>query len=237
MKRQLISLMIIVFTVYSCMSSRQVKPDLPIDQDWTIDQLKNRAEANLDSSQWNRNLLKQDIQTHASYSEVFEVYPLNNYPFPVADYDYAVYSNPFTLKADSVIFKGVQVGEYKNPDSDSIVTKLTLIVLTNDDKVEPEIFVSSRNFPYLTAEGNFLLAKQNFKWAFQAAPDGFSSLFFSMKLFDLRFGQTIIIYPQKDNSFVYIQLNESPDNYSKFEDFTEKIMTSKYNIERLKQLN
>lgn len=191
--------------------------------EWDVTKLKEKAMENIDSRQWNKTLFEQDIETYAKYAETFKSYPLNNYPFPVADYDYAVYSNPFTIRLDSLIFKGIQIGEYEGPDSDKVSTKLTLIVLANDDNVEPETFVNSRNFPYLTAEGSFQIAEQNYQWVFQATPDGFSSLFFSMKLFDLRFGETIIIYPQEDNSFLYVQVDESPDNFTNFDDFITKI--------------
>lgn len=223
MRIHFLLIIIITLGIWSCKNETQSNAVMPIEQTWSVSRLKERAMANLDSSLWNQTLFKQDIATHLKYAEVFQEYPLNNYPFPVADYDYAVYSNPFTITTDSLIFKGVQLGEYKNPDSDSITTKLTLLVLTNDDKVEPETFVDSRNFPYLTAEGNFRLEKQNLEWVFQASPDGFSSVFVSMKLFDLRFGQTIIIYPQNDHSFFYDQIDESPDRYPTFEDFTNKI--------------
>lgn len=237
MKKHTILIIIIGLVLYSCKNEIQSNEDTFIGQSWNLNDLKDRAMENLDSNQWNQALFEQDIETHFKYAEIFEQYPLNNYPFPVADYDYAVYSNPFTIKIDTLIFKGVQVGEYVNSDSDSIITKLTLIVLTNDDKVESETFVCSRNFPYLTAEGNFRLPKQNFEWVFQATPDGFSSLFFSMKLFDLRFGQTIIIYPQEDNSFLYVQIDESPNNYSKFEDYTEKIKENKNHLKWLEYHN
>jgi len=222
MRIQAILIVITVLVVFSFHNNASSQTDTVVIQKWNEQTLKERAMSNLDSSQWNQTLFKQDIETHKTYAEIFEAYPLNNYPFPVADYDYAVYSNPFTIKTDSLIFKGIQVGEYVNPDSDSIITKLTLIVLTNEDNVEPETFIDSRNFPYLTAEGNFRLSNQNFEWVFQASPDGFSSLLFSMKLFDLRFGPTIIIYPQKDNSFLYDQIDESPNNYATFEEYTKK---------------
>lgn len=234
MKKQVILIIIIGLATYSCKRETRFKTDPPEEQNWNVSKLKNRAMSNLDSSQWNQKLFKQDIETYNQYIGIFEQYPLNNFPFPVADYDYAVYSNPFTLETDSYIFKGIQVGEYKNTNSDSIITKLTLIVLTNDDQIEPETFIDSRNFPYLTAEGNFRVLKQNFEWVFQATPDGFSSLFFSMKLFDLRFGQTIIIYPQEDNSFLYEQIDDSPDNYPKFEEFTKMINGNRNHLKRLK---
>ena len=41
-------------------------------------------------------------------------------------------------------------------------------------------------------------------------------------------GQAIIIYPQKDNSFLYDQIDDSPDNYSNFEDFTKGIKKNKW---------
>ncbi|QTV05085.1 hypothetical protein [Faecalibacter bovis] len=237
MRRKLTLLLALVLTIYSCNNDSQHNEKASnVHQNSDLSKLKKRAIVNLDSCQWNKELLQQDIESYSKYSEIFEQYPLNNYAFPVADYDYAVYSNPFTIKYDSLIFKGIQVGEYINPDSDSIVTKMTLIVLTNDNQTEPETFVSSRNFPYLTAEGTFNLPMQNFAWVFQATPDGFSSLFFSMKLFDLRFGQTIVIYPKKDKSFLYEQLEESPDRYSKFENYTISIMKNKKHLIRLKQL-
>lgn len=138
---------------------------------------------------------------------------------------------------DSLVFKGIQIGEYKDSNSDSLTTKLMLIVLTNNDTVEPESFVDSRNYPYLTAEGNFNLPQNEFKWIFSSTPDGFSNLFFSMKLFDLRFGETVMIYPQKDNSFLYEQIDESPNNYSKLEDYIKRIKENKRNLNRLKQQN
>lgn len=236
MRRKLTILIALVLAMYSCKYETHHNSKISNEQDWDLSKLKERAIVNLDSSQWNLKLFQQDIEIQSNYSEIFDQYPLNNYPFPVADYDYAVYSNSFTIKSDSLIFKGIQVGEYTNPDSDSIITKMTLIVLTNDNQKEPETFVSSRNFPYLTAEGSFSLHKQNFEWVFQATPDGFSSLFFSMKLFDLRFGQTIVIYPKNDNSFLYVQIDKSPDQYSNFEDYKDNIMKNRNHINRLKQL-
>lgn len=222
MRKQLIFTFAIGMLLYSCKIATPINTESS-KQDSEFLKLRNRAMVNLDSSKWNKKLFKQDIETHNKYAKVFEEYPLNNYPFPVADYDYAVYSNPFTIKKDSLIFKGIQVGEYKNSESEEIITKLVLLVLTNNDKIEPETFIDSRNFPYLTAEGNFPFSDKNYYWVFQSTPDGFTSLFFSMKLFDLRFGQTVVIYPNSDHSFFYDQINESPNNFSKFDDYLIRI--------------
>ena len=212
-------------------------PQLATEQRWNLETLKNRAVENLNSDNWNITLFKQDVENYNKFAEIFIKYPLNNHPFPVADYDYAVYSNPFTMKMDSIIFKGIQIGEYEDPNSDRVSTKLTLIVLTNNDKIEPESFVDSRNYPYLTAEGSFNLPQNEFKWIFSSSPDGYSNLFFSMKLFDLRFGETIIIYPQNDNSFLYTQIEASPNDYSEFNDYVKMIKENERNLNRLKQIS
>lgn len=191
---------------------------------WNIDKLSIKANEHLDSNKWDLELLNQDIETYNKYSEIFQSYPLNKSPFPVAEYDYAVSSIPFVIELDSVVFKGVRIGEYENQESESIIDKLTLLVLTNDKDAEESTLVDSRNYPYLTAQGFFKVTNNEFDWVFSASPDGLSTLILNMKLFDLRFGETIIIYPQTDKSFLYEQLKDSPNNYENFEDFKNSIM-------------
>lgn len=193
-------------------------------QKWNIEELNHRAANHLDSSKWDVNLLSQDIETYHKYSDLFQSYPLNKSPFPVAEYDYAVSSIPFTIEVDSLIFKGVRIGEYENPESEKVTDKLTLLILTNDKDAEESTLVESRNYPYLTAQGIFKVSNNEFDWVFSASPDGFSTLMINMKLFDLRFGETIIIYPQTDKSFLYEQIKDSPNNYMNFGDFEQALM-------------
>ncbi|PKP03553.1 MAG: hypothetical protein CVU11_07860 [Bacteroidetes bacterium HGW-Bacteroidetes-6] len=198
---------------------------------WTLETLNARANEHLDSSHWDKKLFQQDIATYEKYTEVFQSYPLNKSPFPVAEYDYAVSSIPFTIEYETQVVKGVRIGEYVNPDSDSIVDRLTLMVLSNDKESDESTLVDSRNFPYLTAEGYFVVTNNQIDWVFSASPDGYSFVVVNMKLFDLRFGETIIIYPQKDKSFLYDQIKDSPNNYANFELYRESII----NNERVKQ--
>ena len=191
---------------------------------WNIEKLRIRANQHLDNAKWDLELLNQDIQTYNKYSEIFESYPLNKSPFPVAKYDYAVSSIPFLIELDSTVFKGVRIGEYENPESEKIIDKLTLLILTNDKDAEEATLVDSRNYPYLTAQGIFKVKNNEFDWVFTASPDGFSTLLLNMKLFDLRFGETIIIFPQTDKSFIYEQIKDSPNNYGDFEEFKRIIL-------------
>lgn len=193
---------------------------------WDIEELSTRANQHLDSTKWDLELLNQDIETYNTYSEIFQSYPLNKSPFPVAEYSYAVSSIPFVIELDSVVFKGVRIGEYENLESEKIFDKLTLLILTNDKNAEESTLVDSRNYPYLTAQGIFKVTNNEFDWVFSASPDGFSTLILNMKLFDLRFGETIIIYPQTDKSFIYEQIKDSPNNYENFEEFQKSIIAN-----------
>ena len=229
MTKKLVIILISVLLLNSCKDIEKTKSNVQEsnENNWNIQKLKDKAIQHLDSSKWDKKLFNQDIETYNKYSEIFNSYPLNKSPFPVAKYDYAVSSIPFTIvEQDSIIFKGVRIGEYENPESEKVINKLTLLILTNDKNSEENTLVESRNYPYLTAQGIFKVSNYDFDWVFSASPDGFSTLLFNMKLFDLRFGETIIIYPQMDKSFLYDQLEESPNNYENFEDFKKIILNN-----------
>jgi len=144
----------------------------------------------------------------------------------VATYDYAVSYIPFTIDIQGKIIKGVRIGECEDLDCKKIKCQLTLLVLTNDKESEEFTLVDSRNFPYLTAQGTFKVTNNEFDWVFSASPDGFSHLLLNMKLFDLRFGELIIIYPQLDKSFLYEQIKDSPNNYADFEEFKAALINN-----------
>lgn len=225
-KIKILFFLIIEFAFISC---KGIKPTLLDSKntkvsEWNKERLNQKAIQNLDSTKRDSKLFNQDIETYAKYAEIFKSYPLNKSPFPVSEYDYAVSSIPFTIEKNGTIFKGVRIGEYENPESEKIIDKLTLLILTNDKNSEENTLVESRNFPYLTAQGTFKIPNNTYDWVFSASPDGFSTLIINMKLFDLRFGETIIIYPQDDKSFLYDQIKDSPNNYTTFDDFKKAII-------------
>lgn len=223
-------LIFIIFGLFfsSCQERENSNPVIENTEinEWNIERLNNQSIQHLDSTRWDKEMFRQDIETYIKYSEVFNSYPLNKSPFPVAEYDYAVSSIPFSIELDSIVFKGVRIGEYENPESEKIIDKLTLLVLTNDRNSEETTLVDSRNYPYLTAQGIFKVTNNEFDWVFSSSPDGFSTLIINMKLFDLRFGETVIIYPQSDKSFLYEQIKDSPNNYGNFEDFKKSVVNN-----------
>lgn len=218
---------ILALLVLLASCTEKPQPETPIENsenlEWTESKLKERANQHLDSNAWDRQLLAQDVETYQNYAEVFNDFPLNKSPFPVAEYDYAVSYIPFDLEMEQAHFKGVRIGEYPDPDGDVIADRMTLLVLCNDTNASEITLAESRNYPYLTAQGRFTVKNQDLEWVFASSPDGYSFLMVNMKLFDLRFGETIIIYPQPDQSFRYQQIEDSPNNYAEFEKFRQRI--------------
>lgn len=236
MKKILLLGLISIVVLNACVEDKScVEQDLTQDKSKTVyDTLRERASQNVDSSKWDMDLFKQDLELYQRIPDIFDGLPLTKSPFPVAYYDYAVSSVPMKIEVGKQVIKGVRIGEFENPDSDKVIDKLTLLILTENIDADDNVLVESRNYPYLTAQGTFQETHSKYDWIFTASPDGFSALFVNMKLFDLRFGETVIIYPQSDKSFLYDQIDDSPNNYKNVEDY--KIAISK-NRKVLNQLN
>ncbi|MBU2020010.1 MAG: hypothetical protein KJ941_10245 [Bacteroidetes bacterium] len=221
MKQIVIFLVLILF--YSCRNERISTENSNTPIVWNEANLKKKATDHLDSTKWDKTMFKEDIENYNQYAKIFNSYPINKTPFPVALYDYAVSSVPFTIEKGKRVFKGVKIGEYVNPKSDEINFKMTLIVSTGDRNAGENSLVESRNYPYLVAQGYFLVRNDEIDWVFTSSPDGQSTLLVNMKLFDLRFGETVVIYPQSNHSFLYQQIDDSPNNYESLKDFKEAI--------------
>lgn len=65
------------------------------------------------------------------------------------------------------------------------------------------------------------------------SPEGSGYLLVNFKSFDLRFGHTIIIFPNKDNSFFYLQSKEKPLADEDFDVFLEKLEEDKRIMEMI----
>lgn len=181
--------------------------------------LEKRAADNLNSETWNLERFQEDKKMYAQYKEAFSVYPLNCSPFPVAEYEYAVASMPFSIQDSTKTLKGICVGEFATVDSEEPQYGLTIVVVAQNETYSEDVFVQSRNYPYLTAQGIFASQKHHFDWVYAKSPDGFSFCFVNMKLFDLRFGETIVLFPEAEGAFSYQQIRQNPHQYKSLDAF------------------
>lgn len=195
------------------------------NKEWNLNQLQKRNITHLDSINWNVKLFNQDKTTYKQYKEYFKGLPLTISAFPVADYEYAVASESFKLTLDSISYKGINIGYFKDENSEEVTYELTLVFLSNQAESNENSFVQSRNYPYLTAEGTFTEFNTKYDWVFTKSPDGFSFIMLNMKLFDLRFGKTILVIPQKDGSFYYNQINLERNTFKEISMFEDSLLT------------
>jgi len=219
MKPPTILSLLLAIIIISCNQSPQ-KPNIN-DSGWTEQKLKIRSAQHMDTTLWDTDLFNQDLTTYIKHKEIFQSFPLNKSPFPVATYDYAVGSIPFSITVDSTVFKGIHIGEYANFESDDLNIKLTLLIQADGKFIDENTLVESRNYPYLTAQGTFNFTNNHYDWIFTSNPDGCSTLLLNMK----RFGETIIIYPQDDLSFYYDQIEDSVNLYDNKEEYQSKLIS------------
>lgn len=189
-----------------------------------IDSLKTKAENNQNPEKWNQNLFLQDLQWLKNNNSK----PLKSLPFPVEKYDTYDFTKVFNFKIDNFNFSGVSIGENVGSREDKMKFRhdFCLIFFTKDTiKTIDKVDVSSRNSPYLTFQGTFKL-KEQFDFVGVKSPHEKGFLMVSMKAFDLQFGQTIIIFPNENGSFYYVQVKEKPILNEDYNNFVERLKTN-----------
>lgn len=178
---------------------------------WTPEQLKEHSLAHYDSLKVSRELLERDKSNAAVLND--PELPLAVKPFPVADYNYYVFSDEVKLTIGKKQFAGPVVGAFNNDKENEKEIVATILVCTGDSATELNTFTNSRNYPYYTGQGIIRCNNQQFDWITAQSPDGFGFVIVNMKLFDLRFGNTIFLFPQADGSFTYYQWEHELSEY------------------------
>lgn len=199
-----------------------------------LDTLSKKAINNQDPTKWNKELFEKDKK----WAKEGEAKPLKELAFPVEKYDYYVFNSPFNFKIGDQHFSGISFGENVGGKENKFIlkTELTLIFYTRDKAIQIEGDVSSRNYPYLTVQGQVEAISQ-FDFVGLKSPENSGYLIVNLKSFDLRFGETVMVFPNKDNSFYYLQLKEKPKLNEKAADFVKRIVTDKKILEMINLSN
>ena len=199
-----------------------------------IDSLESKAKNNQVPERWNMELFNNDKR----WLKEIDSKPINSLAFPVEKYEYYVFNKSFNFEIDNEHFSGISFGENTGGKEDKFIFKheLTIIFYTgaNDYQVNGE--VSSRNFPYLTIQGQLEL-NNIYDFVGVKSPENAGYLIVNLKSFDLRFGQTVIIFPNDDNSFFYLQSEEKPSAGEDFNEFLNRIKSDNRITEMIKKIN
>lgn len=199
-----------------------------------IDSLKTKVENNQNPNNWNIDLFNKDIEWNKNNKST----PLKVIAFPVEKYDAYVFSNPFNFKIDNSNFSGISFGENIGGRKGKLEFRhdLFLIFYTKDSIISVGGDVTSRNYPYLTVQGSVNLNEQ-YDYVGVRSPDEKGFLMISTKAFDLQYGHTIIIFPNNNKSFYYLQLKEKLDLNEDFSKFIDKLKMNVKIVEMLKFVN
>ena len=199
-----------------------------------LDTLKTKASNNQNPGKWNNEL----FENYKKWLKESKPNPLKPLAFPVEKYDYYVFNTPFNFTIGNENFSGITFGENIGGKENKFILKpeVTLIFYTRDKQMQLNGDVSSRNYPYLTIQGQIETINR-FDYVGIKSPENAGYLIVNLKSFDLRFGETVIIFPGKDNSFYYLQLEDKPQLNESVDSFTGRIGKDKRITEMIKLSN
>ena len=159
--------------------------------------------------------------------------PIHFTAFPTLNYESAGNANkPLTIdfQRKKLITESISLGKDKHnahrftyeSKKDEIV--FTIIVLSNEIDSTQTSYVSSRNHPNYIAEGSI---KSNNKpidsVSIQNADDSAYSIV-SMRLFNLNFGQVVIVAPQKDDTLRFLQIQREFLSNKDLEEYLKELI-------------
>lgn len=186
--------------------------------EWSAEMRHSYAHKNEDSTQWDLAILKLDLQ-EAAMDTMACVYPLRDYPSPVARYE----GNGSTLGpvnvtiADNELF-GWNLAHYRDryyahlftDTTSDYCSVFTLLFLTSETAFEfGNALISSRNYPHYLFTGKQPLLHGDLDWVQLTMADGRDLAIVAHRVFDLAEGRTIIAVPYRDGSVRFLQVEDS----------------------------
>ena len=223
-----IFILILLSSCNSQIVKEKVENSKPI---WTEEKLKQRAinQNILDSLDMER---LSKVSQYASQMWEKDV-PIHFTAFPTLPYESAGNANESStidFNGKKLITESISLGKDKhNAHRFKDKTKIdeivfTIIVLSNEIDSTQTSFVSSRNHPNYIAEGTIKSSNKPIDWvSIQNADDSAYSIV-SMRLFNLNFGQVVIVAPQKDDTLRFLQIQREFLSSEDLEDYLRELI-------------
>jgi hypothetical protein len=217
----------------SCKSNEPGQPILSGNEKelWTMKDREVYAHRNDDSTKWDLETLQNDLEVRKNVS--WPTKPaISDFPSPVAKYDwgYAAILN-LSLEIDDKHITGHSVGYYKDKynkhlfkdDKDSYLIRFNILILT--DLPQPEMRaaqVVSRNYPHYLSTGKQKTSLGEVDWVQMTLANEENFAIVNQRYFDLAYGKTILVAPQKDGSLRILQLQDSPNTIAGIDEGSQK---------------
>ncbi|MDW3651437.1 MAG: hypothetical protein R8P61_30440 [Bacteroidia bacterium] len=201
---------------------------------WTWEKAQKHAHAQNDPQKWDQELLEEDME----YIETDDnSLPIHAGVFPVALYDtpgtggsnssYFRKAGKSFMSKSFIVNKGEHNAVYLGEERLQEVY-FTFVLLTDFiDTVNyshATTYAESRNHPHYICEGTLKTQKQNIDFLAMMTGDRNNYAVINMRFFDLRFGQTILIAPQKDGSLRFLQVESPGLNSITAKAYVEKLL-------------
>lgn len=185
-----------------------------------------------DSSSWDLELLKEELEDYKD--STWPTKPaISDYPSPVPKYDWG-YCALYNLKLEIAgkFLKGACVTNAKDKyrmisdSTDKFIVKFNILCLTDFmDSKESAKSAISRNYPHYMSTGKQKTKQGDIDWVQMDMADGRNFAIINQRYFDLEFGRTIVVIPQKDGSLRFLQLDASIEYFPKI--LTDEIIEMK----------
>jgi hypothetical protein len=184
---------------------------------WTPARRAEYSKRRLDSSLWNSEYLDMDVEVREKFPWPTKA-ALEGIPSPVPQYpnDFGGAVMVPNLKIGNRDIKGTIVAWGKSDvnrhlfpnDTDDLLIYLNIFILTDTPKIENgKNAIVSRNWPHILSTGKQKTSIGNVDWVHVAFANDDNYAFISQRIFDLKFGNTIFVAPQKDGTLRFLQFN------------------------------
>ncbi|MBP7166489.1 MAG: hypothetical protein KBB64_02410 [Bacteroidia bacterium] len=234
MKSPALPILLLLFT--GCISTDNKNP-------WSKEQSHHQVLLRENSSTWDTQMLLADLANIKGKSElpmISGVYPVptydlvgkgsfrgvGNFGFPGGEgselkiNDKTILYNSFFAGANP--FNKAFIDGKKNEVFFQIIVLTDTVDTVNYSHVGSEVI--SRNHPNYIGQGYYKTKSQKIEYiAFQTA-DRHAFAMVNMRIFDLSLGRTILIAPQKDQSFHSKQINAQILSSEEIENFTDSLL-------------
>ena len=186
---------------------------------WTAEKQAEYSERRLDPSVWAMDMFTQDMDMHDWPTKS----ALSDFPSPVPKYKNfggALGWPKMNIPGKHISTVAFSWGKYgvnrqkATDDTHDMISYLNLFILTDDPAPEQNSkSMSSRNYPHVLSTGKQKTSVGEVDWVQTGLADGSNYLIINQRIFDLNFGRTILVAPQKDGSLRFMQI-EAPASYA-----------------------
>ena len=199
---------------------------------WTKAKSDEMFRRKYDPSCWNMEMFQDDMEHHLKHRPSIKP-PSSNFPSPVPKY--SKFGGAITWPSFEIskkMIRGVMFSWGKcdvnrhlaSDPSHTSICYLNLFILTDAAENEKALAMTSRNYPHVLSTGKQKTSVGDVDWVHVGMADGNNLVIINQRIFDLKYGKTVLVAPQKDGSLRFKQLKAPASFDSKNSEFRDNFL-------------